>query len=168
MDVTERRNRQRIVWRGTVRLLIPGWEPVDATIADISEIGWGLRLEQALHPGDDVVIDGAASMTPAWFDTAILTTAPSAPASNCGPRTDARLGSAPATAMKRIPTSPDRGGGGRSARFERNDRYRFRHVPAFDSDASAARAFHLQECRCGCQHARRIDCHVSHIDEAEQ
>jgi len=58
MDVTERRNRQRIVWRGTVRLLIPGWEPVDATIADISEIGWGLRVEQALHPGDDVVIDG--------------------------------------------------------------------------------------------------------------
>ena len=89
MDVTERRNLQRIAWRGTVRLLIPGRDPVDAMIADISEMGWGLRVEQPLDPGAEVVIDAPASRGLAWFDTAIHTTAPSGPVSSCDQRTEA-------------------------------------------------------------------------------
>jgi len=58
MDGKERRIHPRTAWRGMVRLLIPGWDPVEATISDISEAGCGLRIERALHPGAEVAIDG--------------------------------------------------------------------------------------------------------------
>ena len=58
MEATEHRTHQRIAWRGLVRLLIPGRDPVEATIADISESGCGVCIEQAIDPGVEVTIDG--------------------------------------------------------------------------------------------------------------
>ena len=58
MEVNERRKFPRVVWKGEVRLVIPGFDPVDATIADISEIGCGLDTSHAVAPGVSVGIDG--------------------------------------------------------------------------------------------------------------
>ncbi len=58
MDGKEYRVQPRINWHGSVRLTIPNGEPIDATIADISEMGWGVRTEQAVSPGAEVGIDG--------------------------------------------------------------------------------------------------------------
>jgi len=58
MEGTERRIHQRTAWRGMVRLLISGEDPIEATISDISEGGCGLRIERALDPGTEVAIDG--------------------------------------------------------------------------------------------------------------
>jgi hypothetical protein len=58
MDGMERRVHQRIAWRGLVRLLIPGGDPVEATISDISESGCGVRIERAIERGAEVGIDG--------------------------------------------------------------------------------------------------------------
>ncbi len=54
----ERRRQRRFEWRGSVRLVIPGRDPVEATISDISEIGCGMRTGQAVEPGSSVGIDG--------------------------------------------------------------------------------------------------------------
>ena len=54
----ERRRQRRVEWRGSVRLVIPGRDPVEATISDISEIGCGMRTGQAVEPGSSVGIDG--------------------------------------------------------------------------------------------------------------
>ena len=58
MDGIERRVYRRTDWRGSVRLLVPDVDPVDATIADISECGWGLRIDRAIDAGSEVGIDG--------------------------------------------------------------------------------------------------------------
>lgn len=58
MDGNERRKYRRIAWRGDIRLVIPGADPLDATVADISEIGCCVRTAQAVAPGIPVGIDG--------------------------------------------------------------------------------------------------------------
>jgi hypothetical protein len=58
MDGKERRRQPRIEWRGYVKLTIPDGNLIDATIADISEVGCGFRTERALDPGLPIVIDG--------------------------------------------------------------------------------------------------------------
>ena len=58
MDAMERRVHQRVAWRGLVRLLVPGWDPVEATISDISEAGCGVRIERPIKAGVEVGIDG--------------------------------------------------------------------------------------------------------------
>jgi hypothetical protein len=58
MDGKERREQTRIAWRGNVKLMITDGDPMDATIADISELGCGFRTERAIAPGLPVVIDG--------------------------------------------------------------------------------------------------------------
>ena len=58
MDGSERRRERRTQWHGAVRLVIPGREPVEASIADISEIGCGMVTGRAVEPGAAVSIDG--------------------------------------------------------------------------------------------------------------
>ena len=58
MDGIERRTEARVGWKGSVRLVIPSGDPVDATIADISEMGCGLRTDRTVKPGAAVGIDG--------------------------------------------------------------------------------------------------------------
>ena len=58
MNSSERRQHQRIEWRGSVHVVIPGGQPLEATIADISERGCGLNATCALEPGSVVGIDG--------------------------------------------------------------------------------------------------------------
>jgi hypothetical protein len=59
MNGTDCRTSQGTAWRGVVRLLIPGWDPLEAIICDMSEMGWGLRVERALDADAEVVIDAA-------------------------------------------------------------------------------------------------------------
>ena len=59
MNGNERRRRPRVAWQGAVRLIVPGREPVEAAVADLSEIGCGLRAERAVEPGTQVRISGA-------------------------------------------------------------------------------------------------------------
>ena len=58
MDGKERRRQPRIEWRGYVKLAIADGKLIDATIADISEVGCGFRAAHAIEPGLPVVIDG--------------------------------------------------------------------------------------------------------------
>jgi hypothetical protein len=57
-DGKERRRQPRIAWRGSVKLTINSGDLMEATIADISEVGCGFRTDRAIEPGQRVVIDG--------------------------------------------------------------------------------------------------------------
>ena len=58
MENREQRGEPRINWRGSLRLVLPGEDPIEATIADISEMGCGLRAARAVPTGAEVGIDG--------------------------------------------------------------------------------------------------------------
>ena len=58
MDGINRRGETRVEWRGSVQLVVKGFEPMTASIADISEFGCGLQVERAIAPGTTVGIEG--------------------------------------------------------------------------------------------------------------
>jgi PilZ domain len=58
MDQKQRRMENRIPWRGTLQLIVPGSGPLEATIADISEFGCGLDVERAVEIGITAEIHG--------------------------------------------------------------------------------------------------------------
>ena len=58
MESKELRSQTRVNWRGNVHLIVPGAEPITATIADISEAGCGLQIERAVEIGATAAIQG--------------------------------------------------------------------------------------------------------------
>jgi hypothetical protein len=57
-DSDDRRSQPRITWRGELHLVLPGNEPIPATIRDISTSGFGLWTDRLVPPGATVEVQG--------------------------------------------------------------------------------------------------------------